>query len=93
LYAVVTLTSASVPHPDDTNSARAEIDRVLERGLSDDDLAEIRAAPEHDPEEPCPTGTVLIEDPEGTLRAVPVPNAIQAALPRMFPRGGDKRAQ
>jgi hypothetical protein len=79
------------PDPDDTSSARAEIDRVVAHGFSEDDLATIRAAPEHDPEVPCPEGSVLIEDPEGILRAVPAPNAIQAALPRMFPRERDAR--
>jgi hypothetical protein len=77
--------------PYDLSSARVEIDRVVERGFSDDDLAKIRAAPEHDPEMPCPAGSVLIEDPEGILRAVSVPNAIQAALPRMFPRERNPR--
>ena len=71
LCAVVTLTAVPAPHPDHTNPARAEVDRVIEHGFSDDDLVMIRAAPEHDPEVPCPAGSVLIEDPEGTLRGYP----------------------
>ncbi len=70
-------------------AARAEIDRVVQHGFSDDDLAIVRAAPPHDPSLPRPPGTVLIEDPEGILRAVPVPHAFQAALPDMFPDPAD----
>jgi hypothetical protein len=62
---------------------------VIQHGFSEDDLAKIRAAPRHYPELPCPVGSVLIEDPEGIVRAVPVPAEIQAGLPRMFPNARD----
>ena len=75
--------------PESLSAARAEIDRVVQHGFSEDDLALIRAAPPHDASAPRPPGTVLIEDPEGILRAVPVPQAFQAALPSMFPEHAD----
>ena len=71
--------------------ARAEVDRVVEHGFSETDLTVIRAAPLHDGSSPCPPGTVLVEDPEGVLHAVPVPPEIQAALPQMFPEQGRGR--
>ncbi len=66
---------------------------MVEHGFSDEDRAKIRAAPAHDPEQPCPPGSVLMEDSEGILRAVPVPAAIQAALPRMFPDAHASRTE